>query len=902
VAAAPATRAAIAQQRAAGLEPVASVEGITEYRLDNGLRVLLFPDPSKPLVTVNITYLVGSRHEGYGETGMAHLLEHLLFRGSTNHPDIDRELTERGAQPNGTTWYDRTNYFEMFPASGDNLEWALDLEADRMVNSFLRAEDLASEMTVVRNEMEAGENDPLGILVQRTMSTAYLWHNYGKSTIGARSDVENVPIERLRAFYRKYYQPDNAVLVVAGAFDEHEVLELVLEKFGAIPRPDRTGENILYPTYTQEPPQDGERRVTLRRAGEVQYAATMYHTPPGSHPDYAAVEVLAFVLGDSPSGRLYKALVETRLATRVASRSYQLREAGPLLFTATVERAQDLKAVVRVMNETVEGVRTNPVTEAEVERARVSILNDIRQAFSSSAGIALQLSEWAALGDWRLFFLHRDRIEAVTAEDVNRVARAYLKPDNRTVGLFHPTDAPDRAEIPDVPDVEAMVAGYTGRESVAEGEAFDPSPANIEARTIRYELANGMKVALLPKETRGDLAMIRMRLAFGDEQSLMGRSAAAELAGAMLMRGTTRRSRQEIQDALDRLQASGFVGGSAMIGTGQFQTVRGSVADVIRLMAEIAREPAFLESEFAILKQQNLAQIAQARTEPSALADVELARHMSDWPPGHPNYVETFDEAAAAIEATTLADVRSFYQEFWGPQNGNLVVVGDFDEAEARRAIEEAFGDWRSPRPFRRVAGRFYDPPPARLTIETPDKANAVFVAQQNLQLNDQHPDYPALVMAGYMLGGGVLNSRLARRIRTQEGLSYGVSAGISAHPVDEVGQLFTYAIYAPENAARLEAVFVEELERALRDGFTEDELRVAKQGWLEARQLSRAQDSSLASALSQGLYFDRTMMVDAALEQRVHELDIAEVNRAFRERIDLAKMTFVKAGDFGGR
>jgi zinc protease len=891
-----------AQQAAVGLEPVASVEGITEYRLENGLRVLLFPDPSKPLLTVNITYLVGSRHEGYGETGMAHLLEHLLFRGSAGHPDIDREMAERGAQANGTTWYDRTNYYEIFPASGDNLEWAFDLEADRMVNSFVRAEDLASEMTVVRNEMEARENDPLGMLTARTLSTAYLWHNYGKSTIGARSDVENVPIERLRAFYRKYYQPDNALLVVAGNFDEDDVLDLVIEKFGRIPRPNRAGDDILYPTYTVEPVQDGERRVTLRRVGEVQHVMSMYHMPPGSHPDYAAVEVLAFVLGDNPSGRLYRSLVEGRLATRVSADSYQLREAGPLLLSATADRERDLEGVLRVMNETVEAVVSNPVTETEVARAKASLLTDIAQSFNSSAGIALQLSEWAAMGDWRLFFLHRDRIEALTAEDVNRVARAYLKPDNRTVGLFFPTDAPDRAPVPGVPDIEAMVAGYTGREAVAAGEAFDPSPANIEARTIRYTLANGMKVALLPKRTRGNLAMIRLRLAFGDEQSLMNRSTAAELAGAMLMRGTVRRTRQDIQDELDRLQASGSVGGTAMIGTGQFQTVHGSVAAVIRLMAELVREPAFPESELELLKEQNLARIAQSRTEPDALASLALARHMSNWPAGHPNYVETFDESAALLRATTLADVRAFHADFWGPQNGNIVVVGDFDEEAIRRVIDETFADWRSPRAFRRVAAPFYDAPGERIEIHTPDKANAFFLAQQNLRLSDQDGDYPALLMAGYMLGGGMLNSRLARRIRTQDGLSYGIGADVSAHPVDPVGQLFTYAIYAPENAETLEAAFVEEVERALREGFTEEELQVARQGWLEARQLSRAQDSTLASAISQGLYFDRTMMVDDALENRVRELELAEVNRVFRERIDLSRMTFVKAGDFGGR
>src|ERR1044071_5768941 len=240
---------------AAAQHRVTSVEGITEYRLSNGLRVLLFPDQSKPTITVNITYLVGSAQEGYGETGMAHLLEHLQFKGTPGHTNIPQELTEHGARTNATTWVDRTNYFETFTATESNLQWALGLEADRMTNSFIAKKDLDSEMTVVRNEFERGENDPSSVLEERVMSTAYLWHNYGRSTIGARSDIENVPIDRLQAFYRKYYQPDNSVLVVAGKFDQTKTLTWINELFGAIPKPAR----VLETTYTAEPPQDGER-------------------------------------------------------------------------------------------------------------------------------------------------------------------------------------------------------------------------------------------------------------------------------------------------------------------------------------------------------------------------------------------------------------------------------------------------------------------------------------------------------------------------------------------------------------------------------------------------------------------------------------------------------------------
>src|SRR5436309_4504308 len=356
-----------------GVERVRSLEGITEYRLGNGLRILLFPDPSKPTATVNITYLVGSGHENYGETGMAHLLEHLLFKGSAKHPNVDQELQDHGTRPNGTTWFDRTNYFETFQASDTNLEWALDLEADRMVNSFVAKKDLDSEMTVVRNEFERGENSPMDVLEERVMSTAFLWHNYGKSTIGARSDIENVPIERLQAFYRNYYQPDNAILLVAGKFDEARTLGLVTKYFGPIPKAQR----LLQSNYTVEPTQDGERSVTLRRVGEVQGVVVAYHLPSGSHPDFAALDVASQILTNSPSGRLYKALVETKKAARVSGTNYQLKDPGVAIFQAQVPKESSVAEARDILLATIDDIRSNPFTTAAVRRARARILKDI---------------------------------------------------------------------------------------------------------------------------------------------------------------------------------------------------------------------------------------------------------------------------------------------------------------------------------------------------------------------------------------------------------------------------------------------------------------------------------------------------------------------------------------------
>jgi zinc protease len=881
---------------------VASVEGITEYALDNGLRVLLFPDQSAQRITVNITYLVGSRHEGYGETGMAHLLEHLVFKGSPGHPDIPAELTEHGAFPNGTTWFDRTNYFETFVATDENLEWALDLEADRMVNSFIAKEDLDSEMTVVRNEYEAGENSPQSVLLKRTMSAAFQWHNYGNSTIGARADIENVPIERLQAFYRKYYQPDNAVLVVAGRFDEGRALGLIQEKFGAIPRPDRGGANTLFTTYTAEPTQDGERTVTLRRIGDVQLVLAVYHVPPGSHDQFAAIDVLTHLLGTEPAGRLYKNLVEPGLAAEALAFNFQLKEPGALLLGAQVRQEDSLEEAAQALLATADDLVANPPTEEEIERAKTEFLKDIELAFNNPQGIALQLSEWASMGDWRLFFLHRDRLEAVTAAEVARVAEAYLKPSNRTIGYFHPVDeTPLRAEVPAPPDVGQLVASYAGGDAVAEGEAFDPTPANIDARTERIELGNGFELALMPKRNRGEAVFADFAFRFGTEEALTGTATAAGMVASMLRRGTANRSRQEIEDELDRLKAQlSFDGGPLLLG-GRLQTIRENLPAVLGLLGEMLREPAFDADEFELLREERLAALENQLSEPQPLAIRRFIRHMDPWPVGHPEYTPTIEEEIEWLRAVTVEEAREFWGEFYGAEGGTMAIVGDFDPGDMRALVEEIFGSWANSEPFVRFDRPFRDVEATEVDIETPDKANAIMIASLNLVMTDAHPDYPALVLANYILGGGFLNSRLATRIRQQDGLSYGVGSQFQAHPIDEKGQFIAFAIFAPENADKVVAAFREELDKVIADGFTDEEVEAAKNGFLDAAQNGRANDGTVASQLDSGLYFDRTMEFTGEQEAAIRALTPQELHDAFSRHIDPSRISIFRGGDFAG-
>ena len=879
-----------------GVQYVTTVEGITEYRLANGLQVLLFPDQSKPIITVNITYKVGSRHEDYGETGMAHLLEHLVFKGTPKHPNIPQELTEHGARPNGTTSFDRTNYFETFDATDVNLRWALDLESDRMVNSYIARKDLESEFSVVRNEYESGENNPGGVLYKRMMASAFNFHNYGHSTIGEKSDIEKAPIERLQAFYRKYYQPDNALLLIAGKIDEQKTLDMVHEFFSPIPRPERK----LVPTYTEEPTQDGERSITLRRTGDIQVFAAMYRSCPGSHPDYAALSVLSNILTDEPTGRLYKALVESKKAVAVYGGAAGFAEGGMTRFVTEVRADGNLDSARQIMLAVLEDLKINGPTQEEVNKAKARLLKNQEMFFKESSRVGLSISNFVGTGDWRLAFMYRDRLENTTREDIMRVVAKYFKSANRTLGTFIPDKTPDRAEIPAAPDLAELLKDYKGKAPMSEGEDFDPSPENLEKRTTRKTLSNGMKYAMLPKETRGDVVTARISLNFGTLETAKGKSTIADFTGAMLDKGTDTKNREELKEAFDKLKARATFYGSANGAEIVIETDREHLPAAIRLAGEVLRKPAFPQNEFDKMKQEQLAGIEETKTDPTALAYNAFGRISAPtYPKDDPRYTETFDEQLASVKAVTLDQVKDFYKNFYGASDATAAIVGDFDSKEAESALKEVFGDWKSPVRYQRYSTDYVPVTPKSEVINTPDKANAAYVAGYGFPMRSDDPEYPAVELGGYMLGGGFLNSRLATRIRQKEGLSYTVRGNFSASDWDKSAAFSSFMIYNPENLTKLEAAYKEEIERAAKEGFTTTELEAAKSGWLSSQKVNRSGDSYLANTLNYYLELGRDFSWNANKEKAVSELTTDKVNSAIKKHLDYSKLIVVKAGDF---
>lgn len=879
----------------AGVTFFTEVEGIREYRLANGLKVLLFPDTSKTTFTLNVTYLVGSRHEGYGETGMAHLLEHMVFKGTPTSGNILESLSKRGASFNGTTSVDRTNYFETLTNTRDNLEWAVKMEADRMVNSRIAAEDLKTEMTVVRNEFERGENSPFNLLYKQVLAVAYDWHNYGNTTIGNRSDVENVPIGNLQAFYKRYYQPDNAVVTLAGNFDEAAALKLIAAEFGKAPRPART----LPPLWTVENPQDGERSVNVRRVGDEQILLAAYHVPSRRHPDSAALAVLNQILADEPSGRLYKSLVQAKLANDAGGFSLGDSEPGVLMYYASLGKQDDPAKAREALLKVVEEAARTPFTDEDVNRVRNRVISGYEQIMAKPESVGLALSESIAAGDWRLFFKGRDDLEKVTVADVKRVAETYLKPTNRTLGTFIPTEKPDRVTVAAAPSAEELLKGYVGRAAQAAGETIEPEALVIEARTTREQIGN-VKLAMLPKKTRGERIDMVISLDFGNPTSAReGRSSAGFIA-PLLTRGSTGLTRQQLNDQLEALKTQLSVSGGSTGATIRLSTDRKNLPEALKLLRKVLREPVFPEADFEEIKKASVDGAEAGRNEPQAVASRALSRIFM--PEGSKRgdlfYVSTLDEALEDVKGVTLAQVKDYYRTVWGAAQAQVGIVGDFDPATIRAAVPGILGDYQSGVKYERVTSPLTTPKAQNIVLNVPDKANAVYLSRLAFPLRDDHPDYPALAVAMRIFGSGT-DSRLFNRLRQKDGLSYSAGGGVSVSSLDQKGSFSTSAIFNPDVTDKVAGAMKEELARALKDGFTAQEIETAKSAILQESRVARSSDSGLASALASQSFLNRTYAFSADLETRIKAVTPEMARAALAKYVNPDNLVIVRAGTF---
>lgn len=877
---------------------VSTIEGVKEFTLSNGLDILLIPDTSQSNMVVNIVYNVGSKDEGYGEKGMAHLLEHMLFKSTKNLGDIKKQLSDKGGQANGTTWYDRTNYYEIFPSSDENLKWSLQMEADRMINATILQTDLDKEFSVVRNEFEIGENNPTRVMMQNVFSNAYTWHNYGNSTIGSKEDIERVKAPTLRKFYEKYYQPDNATLIIAGKFDEANALKYITEYFSSIPKPSRS----LGGTYTVEPAQNGEKYFEIKRNNDQQIIAAGYHTAAFADKDYAALDALYEILTADPSGYLYKSLVDTQKVSAIWTFSPTVRDPGLVYFNFDVPKDNNLDQTTTLVKTELDKISTINYTEEDLKRAKAKLIKSIENQKNNTINFAINLTELIGAGNYKLGFLYRDNVEKLSLADVKSVAAKYFKANNRTIGVFRPSPNEERVFPSEFRDeaIASLVKDYKGKAAEKEVAPFEASIANLKKNLTEGTLSNGMKYGLVKKELKGDKVQGTFRFRVGNEKDLAGKSAVMDITSSLLKAGTKNRTKEQIQDQLDQMKSSvNFYGGGQNLFV-QISTYQEYYSKVMEIVQDLLSNSTFPESELTKTIAETNTYLEGQLKDPQAIASNTLSRLAAPYPKNSIFYTPTLEEEIAENKKVTRNQVVDFYNTILGASAGVGTVVGNLDAKTASEGLEKAFGKFTAKTKFVEVKPTYFETKKVDDIIITPDKENAVALGTSSFKMDQNSAEYPALVLANEILGqGGFLSARLPMRLREKEGISYGVGSYLNVPMTNDVASWNYYAFLNPTKRDAVEAAVKDEVSKAVKDGFTQEELETNKKSFANERTTGLGFDNTLINLVNNKLLFDVPLERYDELNSKVQALKLSEVNSVLKKYISLNRVTSVYAGDF---
>ena len=878
-----------AEEKAAqipGVPFVRKAGPISEYRLDsNGLRILLLPEKSAPVVTFMVTYHVGSRNEVTGTTGATHLLEHLMFKGTERFDrskgmGFDQVLERVGAETNATTWLDRTNYFATVPANA--LPLLVEVEADRMRNLALREEDRRPEMVVVRNEFERGENEPRNALDKELWSTAFFAHPYHHDTIGWRSDIEKVPIAKLREFYDTFYWPDNATVTVIGEFDPAAALTEIAKHYGAIPKAPHPIPQI----YTEEPEQTGPRRTIVKRGGELGVVAIAHKIPQATHADWPAVQVFSAILTHGKTSRCYRALTDKNLTSEVSGQVSFNHDPSLHITTAELTPGTKHEIAENGLIAEIERIKKTGVTAAEVQTAVAKLLAERAYTRDGSFAQAEQINEAIAVGDWTLYVSLDKKFRAVSAEDIRRVANAYFIERHSVTGWFVPSSEgagpAEKKQADEKPKLKEVVPAKAPEKALP-----PPASTNYAASVVREKVA-GIDLLLCRTGVK-DVVTLRGSIAAGESGN--ANPALAHLTASMIQRGTQKHDQFAIADMLEKAGVTIDFKVNADTVEFEIKLLRKDVPLVLTLLAEQLRTPAFAATELTKAKKQLTAEAQQTLEDTDEQA--AIAFFQAIFPPGHPSRRAGIAELISAIGKTKLAELRDFHAAAYGPDGMHLAATGDFDPAAFKDEVTKAFAGWKgghAPKPA--DAPAFSG---GEKTVQLPDKSSVSVIIGQPSGLRASDPDWLAVNVATGILGHG-FTSRLVGNVRDREGLTYGIGAKMAADAFRS-GAWFTKATFAPALLDRGLESTRRELQSWWEKGVTAAEL--------EYRKSAAAGQFTVALETSHGLAEQLLRCAERGLDiswldqfpSTVRALTLDQVNTAVKKHLDPAKMATVKAG-----
>jgi zinc protease len=862
--------------------------GITSYRLRNGFKVILVPYPTASSARVELLVKSGSKLEGYGESGMAHLLEHMLYKGAGRRASVKADLEALGAIWNGSTSVDRTAYHAIVAADPVKVDALIDLEADRLIRPRFSAQDLASEMTVVRNELENSEQDPLRLVLRALQRNSFQWHGYARPVIGARSDIENAPFSALKAFHRRHYRPDRAALIVSGRFDAQRVLDRAVKRFG----PARNPAQPLPADWTREGGVPATQRSEYALSSGTTLVASAWRLPGVGSREVHAYDLAATAICDADWGSLRRELVlERQLAVSASCQVLPEVDYGRLLALARAGQDADAGAISQALWRHIEQAAVQGISLEQLERARVQQLNLFERIFASHEETAALLTEFEAAGDWRLLFWVRDVVQSVTLDEANAALRTWTVALNRGDVLLRHSDTPAPAALPDPPEPRAMVQGRDWPPFVVPGDPPPRSVGDLSRATRRIDLDGARAQGLLiSRKTMGDKAWLVFENDHGSLSSLSGRQMACAVAGQLMAYGGGGLSRDQLSERLEALQATWTLDMQGLT----LEAPRRNLSQAFELLLQAWAKPMLPVDELERIRARIVAQNEAVLQDPARLVSSLVRLRFDNYPEGHPQQPRPSARLIDDARAVTREQVEACVRDFVGLARVRLALVGDFTEDDLRGLWAQAASLPRARVAYERVARPeapdVVDVSP--ILVQMPDKPNALVLGTAVIPLHSDMPDFAALRLAVEALGGDA-SSRIWRRLREKEGLAYSAGMSLEDSTPDLRATLQLHATAASGQATAALTSLQAVLAETLAQGFTEAEIRRAREAWRQQRLSTLGLEGEYAAHLAQALLDGHDYAWLERYDAAIARVGAAEATAALRRHLGRAPIVW---------
>jgi zinc protease len=881
--------------------PLTVTENVRKIVLENGLTVLTKEVHTAPVVTVQVWYKVGSRNEEPGANGIAHQLEHMMFKGTKNRPiQFGRLFSALGSDSNAFTSYDQTAYYGT--VERDKLKALLVLEADRMQNSLINAEQLASEKRVVISELQGYENSPEYRLNRAVMQAAFPNHAYGLPVGGTKADVDRFQVEQVRNYYQNFYNPDNAVLVVVGDFKTANVLEIVKDVFGKLLNSQQSTVNSQRLTVNSQRLTVNRQQsiastpIVLREPGAGQLLQVVYPLPDVNQPDVPALDVMDYILTEGRNSRLYQALVESGLANEVTAGVTSLRESGWYELLVTAAPSQKLKKIDSALSRAIANVVEKGIKAEEVKRAKTQLTADVILSNRDITSQAMQLgNDETTADDYRYTDRYLAAVSQVKEADVVAVIKKYLKKEARTVGFFEPTQKQFK-EISDKPQSAQTTENFSLSTPELSSEVVKYLPPVAATDTItrvlpqQFTFANGLRVLLLPDKSTPTVTLSGY-IEAGMEFDPADKAGLAAVVADNLMNGTKAKDILAIAKALEERGASldfeAYREGVRIEG----DSLAEDLPILLEILADVVRNSTFPVKELELNRQQTLTTLQLELDDPSEVAKRTFVQ--SIYPKKHPLHTFPTQES---LEHISRKDVIDFKAKHYRPDTLVIALVGDFDLDKVRSLLQTKFGDWQ-------VIGQ---PPKLKYpTVSLPEKivhVNPVLPGKAQAitymgytGINRQDSRFHAALVLNQILGGDTLSSRLGAEVRDRQGLSYGIYSYFQAGK--KVGTFLIEMQTSPEDTGKAIASTHQLLQQIHQQGVTAPEVETAKHTLISNYNVSLANPEELTDRILMNEVYELDTVELRSFTQKIQQVTLAQVNQAARELLHPDKIVVVTAG-----